>query len=1154
MQTSFKQASNFITQQSLKQASKDLSKSLERMSTGLKINSASDDAAGLAISTRLTTHIIGLQQAIKNSLDAISLTQTAESGMSAITSQLQRARELSLAMANGTTSSVEKNILYDEINQNFIGIAEVIANTKFNNKPVISNDSFKTASTVKTQNILIPTPSAEHETSIGTYSSKINIENSAYPIKNQTFSGYTLTPSISTSIEVNQTFIGTTNYAIGPTWTSDGSELVFSSNRSGESALYKIPKSGGVAVEAQVNEQGNQTFSMGKFTLSDTGSQLTLKLNGKTFKSYEIFETSNTLKNYSFEPDGNDDYIRFVYTDKYGNLQRVSINTLNNSVSNSTITTTDDDFNLQNNKIELGFTPNLTYINTNDALFNISKVNDSGSSLLTYWDETGTPPNGGYYTVNGETITFYNEARIGGEANDDAQDYYEFNHSPNTDILENFYALDIPNGAEIYNMNGSQGPMSLKITVGNHVITANELLATRPLNTETPDGVYINETTGKIEIYGNLRPAASESVKINYLKDIDTNSPEKVQGYVDGWNYAGSRSTKIDTYNLINGGNIADARAIRVYTGGIEVPYDSTMQNGFSFDNTTGVLSLWGDYRPDLNDATPIQIKAIADSTGNETTSEIYGINLSYFPEIYNLTDANLDPKSIRVYNNGVEVNFDANNGFQYNNVTNNIEFHGTARPNVSDSLSVSYVRAINVSSQTDDMVAYVLNNNVNHFAYSNIDPNAPQTFVIKVGTETVPYDPSGVNGYLFNTDKNQIEIYGDYKPDAEDGVSLQITATSLLRSEEMLSVQASYDVTLTEEVEVYGLLPESLPASIEVTKNGIKVPYSETNGFSYDPTSKRLSIHGSYRPEATDPHESIKVRWVPQSAYEQAFPSGSIVAKVMLNGNLINQASSQSDNGYIIENDTVKLVGTARPDVNDVSPFDLEVVYFENPNPIQVKPDNSLIPNDILEILPHLGVTIDEETIGVQINGNILPNSAFSTNFSGPDSQTLSIDWQQVDLSTLPLEIAITFQGTSAINVEPLTFSFQVGANTNDNIISTNQAFENLIINLYETPSLDQNDGAQLISRIDEAIAFTSSEQANIGAIQNRLMSVTTNLDSMSINLEKARSKILDTDYAIETTKLIKAQMMMQTSTAMISQVSDISELVLELLKPKNN
>ena len=78
MQTSFKQASNFITQQSLKQASKDLSKSLERMSTGLKINSASDDAAGLAISTRLTTHIVGLQQAIKNLLDAISLNQTSE--------------------------------------------------------------------------------------------------------------------------------------------------------------------------------------------------------------------------------------------------------------------------------------------------------------------------------------------------------------------------------------------------------------------------------------------------------------------------------------------------------------------------------------------------------------------------------------------------------------------------------------------------------------------------------------------------------------------------------------------------------------------------------------------------------------------------------------------------------------------------------------------------------------------------------------------------------------------------------------------------------------------------------------------------------------------------------------------------------------------
>src|SRR5574340_1054412 len=85
-----------------------LQTSLQRLSSGLRINSAKDDAAGMAITTRMTSQINGLNQAARNSNDGISLAQTAEGAMAAITDNLQRMRELAVQSANATNSSTDR--------------------------------------------------------------------------------------------------------------------------------------------------------------------------------------------------------------------------------------------------------------------------------------------------------------------------------------------------------------------------------------------------------------------------------------------------------------------------------------------------------------------------------------------------------------------------------------------------------------------------------------------------------------------------------------------------------------------------------------------------------------------------------------------------------------------------------------------------------------------------------------------------------------------------------------------------------------------------------------------------------------------------------------------------------------------------------------
>ena len=119
-------------------------KAMERLSTGLKLNSAGDDAAGLAISSRMTSQIKGLNMAVKNAQDGISLTQTAEGALGEVQNMLQRMRELSLQAASDTNSSDDRAYLQTELKALSTEIDRVAATTTFNNQKLFSGTDFGT--------------------------------------------------------------------------------------------------------------------------------------------------------------------------------------------------------------------------------------------------------------------------------------------------------------------------------------------------------------------------------------------------------------------------------------------------------------------------------------------------------------------------------------------------------------------------------------------------------------------------------------------------------------------------------------------------------------------------------------------------------------------------------------------------------------------------------------------------------------------------------------------------------------------------------------------------------------------------------------------------------------------------------------------------
>jgi len=125
-------------------ASKALGTAMERLSTGKRINSAKDDAAGLAIATSMTSQVRGMNQAIRNANDGIALAQTAEGALNEVTNMLQRVRELAVQSKSGTYSGSDRTNMQTEVTALTSQISSIVGNTKFNDVTLFSTSAATT--------------------------------------------------------------------------------------------------------------------------------------------------------------------------------------------------------------------------------------------------------------------------------------------------------------------------------------------------------------------------------------------------------------------------------------------------------------------------------------------------------------------------------------------------------------------------------------------------------------------------------------------------------------------------------------------------------------------------------------------------------------------------------------------------------------------------------------------------------------------------------------------------------------------------------------------------------------------------------------------------------------------------------------------------
>ena len=130
-----------ITANALTKNERAMSQAMERLSTGQRINSASDDAAGLAIASRMTSQVNGLNMAVRNANDAISMIQTADSAVGKIVEMLQRMRELAIQAASETYTATDRDALNLEFEALTVGIEDIADDTQWNGTNLLNGAS-----------------------------------------------------------------------------------------------------------------------------------------------------------------------------------------------------------------------------------------------------------------------------------------------------------------------------------------------------------------------------------------------------------------------------------------------------------------------------------------------------------------------------------------------------------------------------------------------------------------------------------------------------------------------------------------------------------------------------------------------------------------------------------------------------------------------------------------------------------------------------------------------------------------------------------------------------------------------------------------------------------------------------------------------------
>jgi flagellin len=396
----------------LSQNQLNVSKHLEKLSSGLRINRASDDAAGLAISEKMRSQIRGLSQASRNALDAVSLIQTAEAALSSVHSMLQRMRELAVQAANDTNTEDDRNAIQEEVNQLTSEINRIGNTTEFNTRKLLMGGEGAV-----THNAVVGQTQLTGGSDIVTYTGKVSVSDvdmggSGYKASaNITFSGV---PDEGATIKIGDTVIGFWNSS-SEAFANEaaarsrlGADFVVDINGKNEDAIGDAIAGLDVVIDDWVITNSGAVVTV---EAVDSGTQ-DKQFVGVGSLSTGTLDVSGNAVNISIEGAYHDYTVKFaVGADDVTVDHEAGTITVTADLSGSATTTSIQQLMAD----ELGVNVTLEYTGAVSDLggksVNLSADVTTATDATGSISFTGVPTDGATFTIGEKTVLAYNSAK-----------------------------------------------------------------------------------------------------------------------------------------------------------------------------------------------------------------------------------------------------------------------------------------------------------------------------------------------------------------------------------------------------------------------------------------------------------------------------------------------------------------------------------------------------------------------------------------------------------------------------------------------------------------------------------------------------------------------------------------------------------------------
>lgn len=1072
---------------------RSLSTAMQRLSTGKRINSAADDAAGLAIGTRMDSQVRGLNMAIKNANDTISVTQSAEGAMQEITSILQRMRELSVQSSSDTNSSEDRAFLQQEVGQLSTEIDRIANTTQFNGMNLLdgswANKTFQIgANTNQTMKFSIGSMKAS---ALGVASSAVGV-----------------TPAASSDSSVTGATANGT--AAGPTTI----KLSFNAN---DTYGFKLKDDlSGLTADFSAGTALDLSSSISKADFA-TAVNKSIKESALDTKVTGSVTTLGNATNIDTTPEA----VRFNISIGGGAVKNIDLGArLRNTAGVTTTTVTAAQINTAlQAELQAQFDNSITLSAGGAAAAFV--INDAQGRSIELSQGSGNGAIFGTDSANNGALSAVanpqNNLSVAWSNNGTGNDLLLTNKAGAVTTISSYSATS--GASMVFDASGSipgqvQNPVTLVgAAYSDPKVTANgstevtQLAMNFSNRTDDVDKYAFKLTDGSGHVYADL----SAGLDVGKLKtDAEVVAAVKT-ALVNDVAALNDKSITANDFDVTFSGSTLNIKVRDGLSLGVE-----------NFVSTVGSATV-----TPMNELSKSSVLA----SQNAYQSEVrLGINAAAFN--VDLTKST-DGGKFDVYVDGVKSaagNVDVTAKMDGTYATSKDFGDALATQIQTDLLGISDI-AIGASSAMQDLskvtatyddttgqisIKDANGRSISLMASSTNDLTGTGTAFLQDGVTGVANKVAQVKttsavakGGLYNSTQLSVNLSADKVTGLNfklNGVSLGATSWDSTQPFEGSAAQTALNTMMKT------LNADHPDGPYEYAVSGNNITFTRRDGGelgfdTFATASASSAVYATVTPAAGQgTSKVVNYNEVLSTAKASGTASVATSAKLKFNSpDLVGLTISDGSKSYTMANTALDIT-----DRNSVNSF-LKTL------------NKSLAGSNITASMDLQGNMFLNDQLGGQVS---------VTGYSSAAGQ--SATWTPASGQGDVMSIQSGFVGTASASGSGLsTLSVGGGSSSVAQVSITTQA-----------------GASSAISVIDKALSYVNAERSKLGAIENRLNHTVDNLTNIVTNTSASKSRIVDTDYATETTELARTQIIQQASTAMLAQANQSAQGVLSLLK----